>query len=130
MRMLLVFVAMLVGVGLGWTADYTRDTPYDIRTNVQMQKAILLDVREQDEWNAGHLTLARLMSLSKLKDEKFAKNITMGLPKDKTIYIHCKSGARAAQAADILEKMGFKVAPVKQGYEDLLKAGFSKDEKK
>lgn len=110
-------------------ADYTSDTAYDIRKNIQDQKAILLDVREQEEWNQGHLTLARLLSLSKLKDPTLGKQLVMGLPKDKTIYLHCKSGGRCMQAAELLEKMGYKVSPIKQGYEDLLKAGFSKAEK-
>jgi len=35
-------------------------------------------------------------------------------------------GARALKAANILEKSGYKVRPLKAGYGDLVKAGFEK----
>ena len=51
------------------------------------------------------------------------------LPKDKVIYCHCRAGGRALLAADILKKLGYDVRPMKEGYEDLLKAGFIKSDK-
>jgi len=52
------------------------------------------------------------------------------LPQEKIIYGHCRSGSRVLVAAPILRKMGYDVRPLKAGYTDLLKAGFSKVDSK
>ena len=69
-----------------------------------------------------------LLPLSKLKKGN-SKDLTKDLPKDKVIYCHCRAGTRSLQAADILQKLGYDVRPLKEGYEDLLKAGFTKSDK-
>ena len=106
-------------------AEHTKDTPADVKKALEQKKAILLDVREQSEWDAGHLKDAKLVPLSKLKKGD-AEKLTKDLPKDKVIYTHCRSGVRSLQAANILEKLGFKVRALKPGYKNLLKAGFPK----
>ncbi len=116
-------LAMLVGIGL--TAEHTKDSPADVQKALEQKKAILLDVREQSEWNEGHLKDAQWLPLSKLKKGN-PRELTKHLPKDKIIYTHCRSGVRSVQAANVLEKLGFKVRPLKPGYKDLLEAGFPK----
>ena len=90
-------------------------------------EAILLDVREQDEWNLGHLKAAVLAPLSVLEegagDEGF--DALLGkLSKDKIIYCHCVSGGRVMPASKILNQQGYDVRPLKPGYDDLVEAGF------
>ena len=81
----------------------------------------LLDVREQDEWDAGHLAGATLVTLSGLR----AGKCPAGLDKSKPIYIHCRSGRRVLEAAPLLEKLGFaKVVPLGEGFEALMAEGF------
>lgn len=83
--------------------------------------AQLLDVREQDEWDAGHLKLAQLVPLSMLRtmeepDESVSRTL-------KT-YLHCRSGARVQVAAPLLNDMGFDdVIPLSQGFGELLSLG-------
>ncbi len=116
---------------LGWSggqafaAEHTKDAPETVKKSLSEKKAILVDVREQAEWDAGHLQAAQLLSLSKLNGNDI-KSLLKDLPKDKPIYLHCKSGGRCLQAAEILQKHGYDVRPLKQGYQDLLEAGFSK----
>ena len=47
-------------------------------------------------------------------------------PKDKPIYLHCASGVRCLQAAEILKKQGYDARPLKDGYKDLVDKGFVK----
>ena len=72
-----------------------------------------------------------LVPLSKLKEESeskdFVEQLAPILPPDKIIYCHCQAGGRALVATSILQKMGYDVRPLKAGYADLLKAGFSTD---
>jgi phage shock protein E len=112
--------------GLATGADFTKDTPADVKKVLEAKKAVLLDVREQSEWNEGHLKDAKLLPLSKLKKAD-AKDLD--LPKDKVIYCHCRAGSRALQAAELLQKLGFEVRALKPGYQDLLDSGFPKAEK-
>jgi rhodanese-related sulfurtransferase len=104
--------------------EHTKDTPADVKKAVADGKAVLLDVREQSEWNAGHLKDAKLMPLSTLKGDPKADDVAKVAPKDKIVYCHCASGRRCLQAADVLKKLGYDVRPLKPGYMDLLKAGF------
>jgi rhodanese-related sulfurtransferase len=88
---------------------------------------VLLDVREEDEWAAGHLADAQLLPLSKLKGSTPAA-IAAGLPKDKPVYVHCKSGGRVLMFAEALQNQGLDIRPLRAGYDSLIQAGFRKAE--
>ncbi len=70
--------------------------------------------------------------LNRQKPPGFVEELSRRLGKErgKTVYVHCQSGGRCPIAADVLSKLGYDARPLKQGYEDLLKAGFkpAKDE--
>jgi rhodanese-related sulfurtransferase len=102
----------------------TKDSLETVKNNLELKKAILVDVREQDEWDEGHLKRARLIPLSKIQEGLKPDR----LPKDKIVYLHCRSGGRSLIAQELLKKEGYDVLSLKQGYEDLLKAGFEKAE--
>jgi phage shock protein E len=130
MMLKLRLVAVILGACLSGTvllgADHTTDTTETVKKALEKKTAILLDVREKSEWDEGHLGDARLLPLSKLQDGIDEKDLAATLDKDKVIYIHCRSGRRCLAAADILARKGYKVRALKPGYEELLKAGFSK----
>jgi rhodanese-related sulfurtransferase len=119
LAVLLVGCALLLRVDLP-AAEHTKDSLDDVKKNVSDKKAVLVDVREQSEWDDGHLDGATLVPLSALKKGEQSDS----LPKDRIIYAHCASGKRCLTAADILKKQGYDVRPLKAGYRDLLKAGF------
>jgi rhodanese-related sulfurtransferase len=116
----------------GWTgveaADHTKDSLETVKENIEEKKAVLVDVRELDEWNAGHVEGAVFAPLSKLADNKEAPALKEKLPKDKILYFHCKSGGRCLIAKDILKKEGLDIRPLKPGYKELIEAGFKKAE--
>lgn len=108
---------------------FAADTPEEplsqVKTNVESGKAVLVDVRQQREWDAGHVEGAILLPLGSIEDglnpEEAAK-----LPKEKVVYLHCAIGLRAAAAGEALEKLGYKVRPLDVDYKALVKAGFEK----
>jgi phage shock protein E len=129
MRSTILFGGLMVGlVGLSSeapAAEHTKDTLDAVKKAVAEDKAVLLDVREQSEWDAGHLKDARLLPLSVLKAGARAENVAKVAPKGKIVYCHCASGMRCLKAADELKKLGYDVRPLKAGYADLLEAGFA-----
>ena len=128
MRTSMLLGAMIAGViglaGSARSADHTKDTTDEIKKAVADGKAVLLDVREQSEWDDGHLKDAKLLPLSVLKGGK-PEDVAKIVPKDRIVYCHCASGIRSLKAADALQKLGYNVRPMKSGYADLLKAGFA-----
>lgn len=106
--------------------EHTKDSLDAVKKAVAERKAVLIDVREKQEWDKGRLKDAQLLPLSKLKEDVLPKEVQMILTKDKIAYLHCAAGGRCLQAAEILRKQGYDVRPLKDGYKDLLKQGFSK----
>lgn len=72
--------------------------------------AVLLDVREDDEWAAGHAPNAVHVPLGNLGAEHSDK-----LPKDQRILAICKMGGRSAQATSALQQAGYDVVNVAGG---------------
>ena len=66
------------------------------------QAAILIDVRQPDEYEKGHIPGARSIPLQKLRD--FSLEVT---DKATPIYVYCLSGARSARAVRALRGVGF-----------------------
>jgi rhodanese-related sulfurtransferase len=108
---------------------HTKDTLETVKKNVEAQKAVIVDVREESEWKAGHLAGAIHLPSSKLNLESELAELVKKLPKDKVIYTHCKAGGRALRCGEVLKKQGFDVRPLKPGYEELVKAGFKAEGK-
>ena len=129
-------LSLALSGAIGWTAAaqdkepmHTKDTLETVKKNVEADKAVIVDVREESEWKEGHLAGAIHLPQSKLNLETELAELVKQLPKDKVIYTHCRAGGRALRCGEILKKQGFDVRPLKPGYEDLLKAGFKKAEK-
>lgn len=74
--------------------------------------AVILDVRQPDEYAEGHLEGAILLDF--LATESFNEGLK-SLDKDKTYYVYCRSGRRSNGAATEMQKQGFKVRDMKGG---------------
>ncbi len=77
----------------------------------------LLDVREDDEWAAGHVPDARHIPLGQLGDR------AAEVPQDELVYVICRSGRRSARAAQALAGAGWRTVNVAGGMEDWAAAG-------
>jgi len=71
--------------------------------------AFLLDVREDDEWAAGHAPDAVHVRLGDLGPRAGE------LPRDREVYVICRSGARSAYAAQALAGGGWTAVNVSDG---------------
>ncbi len=120
----LLFALILLGSTA--MAQHTTDTLDQVKSGLTEKRAVLIDVRELDEWNEGHLQAATLLPLSELKLGIKSEDLAKRLPQDKIIYCHCRSGGRVLPAAEILKAQGYDIRPLKAGYQDLLTSGFEK----
>lgn len=83
--------------------------------------AQLLDVREFNEWQEGHLKQALFAPLSNLEAGDEPDDVDLEL---KT-YLHCRSGRRVYMAAPLLEDLGIsEVVPLDEGFDELVSEGF------
>ncbi|MEU2052311.1 rhodanese-like domain-containing protein [Streptomyces bungoensis] len=90
------------------------------RTRDADAPAVLLDVREQREWDAGHAPGAVYAPLSGLV-------AGVALPdeaRDRPLVVICRSGQRSQQAAELLTARGAQVVDVKGGMRAWAAAGY------
>lgn len=83
--------------------EYKEMDPTTLETKVSLGNVFLLDVRELLEWQEGHIRGSSHLPLGEIN-----KNSTVDFPKDKPIYVYCRSGKRAGEAIIILKNLGFE----------------------
>ncbi|MEV7282329.1 rhodanese-like domain-containing protein [Streptomyces sp. NPDC093111] len=94
-----------------------REVDLDVFAAELAQGAFTIDVREPDEYAAGHVPGARTAPLSELGAHLAA------LPADRPVYVICASGNRSAWAAEHLEAAGFHAVSVAGGTSGWVRAG-------
>ncbi|MBS4215682.1 MULTISPECIES: rhodanese-like domain-containing protein [Neobacillus] len=82
-------------------------TEEEFRTGYR--KAQLIDVREPNEFEGGHILGARNIPMSQIRMRM--KEIRPDMP----VYLYCQSGMRSARAAQFLHKKGYKDLTQLQG---------------
>ncbi|MDZ7706177.1 MAG: rhodanese-like domain-containing protein [Trueperaceae bacterium] len=70
---------------------------------------LLLDVREQDEYDEAHIPGSTLIPLS-----EFANRYDE-VPQDREVVVYCRSGKRSAQAVNFLNDKGYDAINVEGG---------------
>ena len=85
-------------------AVYRNITPEEAKTVMDTQSGyIILDVREQSEYDESHIPNALLLPLGEV--ETRAKDV---LPdQDQLLLVYCRSGRRSRMAAEILVNLGY-----------------------
>ncbi|WP_042160655.1 rhodanese-like domain-containing protein [Paenibacillus gorillae] len=73
------------------------------------QQLNLIDVREIDEWESGHIKEASSLPLSELQER------VNELDKDADLIIVCRSGNRSGRACEFLQAQGYKVTNMTGG---------------
>ena len=85
--------------------DFTQLGPnVDVATVKALQghdDVVILDVREQSEYDAGHIADVKLIPLNDVP------NRLSDIPKDKPVIVTCRSGNRSGQATDFLRQQGY-----------------------
>jgi rhodanese-related sulfurtransferase len=99
----------------------------EFKAGIEKDKnAILIDLRTTDEINRGFIKgSVQLDFLAKDAEKQIDK-----LDKNKTYYVYCAAGGRSSDAADYMEKHGFKkVINLEKGFGDWAKKGFAIEKK-
>lgn len=77
------------------------------------RKAQLIDVREPQEYDSGHILGARNIPVTQLKQR------LVEIRKDKPVYLYCQKSSRSGRAAQILHKQGYKeIYQLKGGFKN------------
>ncbi|HYG31825.1 MAG TPA: rhodanese-like domain-containing protein [Methylophilaceae bacterium] len=108
-NVLLVGLAVVSGLMLAWpmlsrmSGTSSNLGPADAVLLINRENALVLDVREDAEYAAGHITDARHIPLTQLE----SRVGELGKFKDKPVLVNCQAGMRSAKACGILKKHGF-----------------------
>ena len=81
----------------------------------------VLDVRTAAEFADGHLTGATNLDVYRADFREAVERL--GLPKDRPVYLYCRSGNRSGTAARLLRELGYAEAYNVGGFEGLRAAG-------
>jgi rhodanese-related sulfurtransferase len=76
-------------------------TPGRARELLQSGEAVVVDVREPYEREAGHIEGTRHIELERLASQAET------LPRDRPVVFHCRLGARSAMAAQAFRASGY-----------------------
>ncbi len=107
-RILPLFFSLLLlftGCG-GSTADnsYQQITQEEAKEMMDTQEVIVLDVREQNEYDSGHIPGAVLLPVGTIDKDTAAAVIP---EKDSTVLVYCRSGNRSKTASSALAELGY-----------------------
>jgi len=84
--------------------NITEISPGDAAAKSKSGNAVIIDVRDKDEWDEGHIPGAIHMSRGTIE-----LDIAEKVPDPNAMIIcHCGGGGRSALAAESLQKMGYK----------------------
>lgn len=103
----LFFSLLLLFTGCGGnTADnsYQQITQEDAKEMMDTQEVIVLDVREQNEYDSGHIPGAVLLPVGTIDEDTAAAVIP---EKDSTVLVYCRSGNRSKTASSALAELGY-----------------------
>jgi len=102
--------------------DVKKVSAADVKAAIdKKEKAVLLDVRDPNEYAAGHLPGAINVSRGTLEFNIWDKVAD----KDAKIYVYCKTAGRSAFATKTLNELGYKNAVLMDAQlEDWIKAGY------
>lgn len=112
-----LLTALLLSLSFTGQAATSMKEVYEL---VESDKAILVDVREEDEIKTGMLDKAVSHPMSKIQKDKNWAPEFVKLNKDKKVFLYCRSGRRSGIVNDMLKAKGM-VSENIGGYEDLKK---------
>ena len=97
-KMVISKIGRLKGVSMTFKSISVTDAAQSIKNGV-----LVIDVREQNEYDQAHIENSVLVPLSTVSAEK----INEINPQNKTILIHCHAGKRSKVAANIILSQGY-----------------------
>ena len=83
---------------------YQQISQEEAKAMMDTQVVIILDVREQDEYDSGHIPGAVLLPVGTIDETTAAEVIP---EKDSTVLVYCRSGNRSKTASAALAELGY-----------------------
>ena len=103
----LILAMLLVLTGCGGTtveSSYQQITQEEAKEMMDTQEVVILDVREQDEFDAGHIPGAVLLPVGTITEDTAAAVID---DLDTVVLVYCRSGNRSKTASQALADLGY-----------------------
>jgi rhodanese-related sulfurtransferase len=119
---LLIVLLVLVVFALKRVMAGPSISPAEADARIKAGTAVLIDVREPDEWSDGVAEPALLCSLSDLRGDRAQWKAVLEANREKELILYCASGARSGIAAGMLRKEGFNAVNA-GGFGDWRSAG-------
>ena len=86
------------------SASYKQISQQEAKQMMDSGNVIVLDVREKDEYDAGHIAGAVLLPVGTIGENSAAEVIPQ---KDSTVLVYCRSGNRSKTASQKLADLGY-----------------------
>ena len=104
-RIMTLLLSLLLFSGCSRAADgYKQIDQKTAKDMMDQGGVIVLDVREQDEFDGGHIPGAVLLPLGTIDEQSAAQVIPQ---KDDVVLVYCRSGNRSKKAAAALSALGY-----------------------
>ena len=105
-RILPTLLSLLLLTGCGGTSadGYQQITQDEAKEMMDTQEVIILDVRERDEYDSGHIPDAVLLPVGTIDETTAAEVIP---EKDSTVLVYCRRGNRSTTASAALAELGY-----------------------
>ena len=95
------FIVALATVFFAFETKYYQE---EAKEMMDTQEVIILDVREQDEYDNGHIPGAVLLPVGSIDEDTAAEVIP---EKDSAVLVYCRSGNRSKTASSALAELGY-----------------------
>lgn len=103
--LLFALTMLFAGCSTGGNGDsYQQISQEEAKEMMDTQEVIVLDVREQDEYDSGHIPGAVLLPVGTINEETASAVIP---EKDDTVLVYCRSGNRSKTASEALAELGY-----------------------
>ena len=106
-RIFVVLLAALLLAGCGSTSDsagYQQISQEEAKARMDAGQAVVLDVREPNEYESGHIPNAALLPVGSITEDTAAAVIP---DQDTEVLVYCRSGNRSKTAAAALAELGY-----------------------
>ena len=103
-----ILIILLLFTGCGGNSmnenSYQQITQEAAKEMMDTQEVVILDVREQDEFDAGHIPGAILLPVGTITEDTAAAVID---DLDTVVLVYCRSGNRSKTASQALADLGY-----------------------
>ena len=105
LALMLSFLMLLTACGAGSSeAGYQKISQEEAKEMMDAGEVLILDVREQEEYDSGHIPGAVLLPVGSIDEETAADVIPES---DTVVLVYCRSGNRSKKAAEALAELGY-----------------------